>query len=143
MKKLKALLLSWRIKAIKRTVNELLNPSNQVTTLEVKEYLRIQFPLVTWNQDFISGTLRNNYIKWGLTFTDNGSFRTYSSKAKAIAKMKKKTIQIGKTYQILHKTIGWKTMTPYALVDGVYRFKTIDGKYKRYTASQIKSFKEV
>jgi Asp-tRNA(Asn)/Glu-tRNA(Gln) amidotransferase C subunit len=86
-KKIKNLLTKNQIKVMKQsvTVTDVMNTANQLcvanntaTTLEIKNKLRKDFPNKSCTQQFVSDTMRT-YANNGLfTFTDNGSYRTYS-----------------------------------------------------------------
>lgn len=62
-----------------KVVKDLLVPTNQVSTLEVKNELRKRFPHTMWNQDDISNAMNYLHHSGELKYTDNGTFRVYSS----------------------------------------------------------------
>lgn len=60
---------------------ELCKTTNRVTTLEIKMYLRTMFPSTDWKQQDISDAMSDFAQDGMFTYTDNGTFRTYSSVA--------------------------------------------------------------
>ena len=74
---------------------ELLSVNNTVTTLEVKTKLRGDHPEFSWLQKDVSSYMNNLAENDELSYTDNGTFRTYSlvlKKAKKGSVKKKKTV---------------------------------------------------
>lgn len=65
--------------AVLDTANKLLKAQNTVTTLEIKTQLIIDYPEFFWKQDFISQEMDVLYSQGLFTYSDNGTFRTYSA----------------------------------------------------------------
>lgn len=65
--------------AVLDTANKLLKAQNTVTTLEIKTQLIIDHPEFFWKQDFISQEMDALYHQGLFTYSDNGTFRTYSA----------------------------------------------------------------
>ena len=62
-------------------VNKLLSRKvSETTTLEVKDTLRKKYPAMKWNQKFVSECMDALARDTAITYTDNGTFRTYSFK---------------------------------------------------------------
>lgn len=59
------------------SARELLKPNNQVTTLEIKNYLRQIMPLQNWEQSFVSNVMTESDE---FDFVSNGTFKIYSLK---------------------------------------------------------------
>lgn len=71
------------IHSLKRMVivnimTDLLTANNTVTTLEIKTEARTLYPDFYWDQATVSKVLDELASKGALTYTDNGTFRTYS-----------------------------------------------------------------
>lgn len=49
----------------------------EITTFDLKEELRAEYPEEIWNQKYVSAIMRDNYEEHGLDFSDNGIYRTY------------------------------------------------------------------
>jgi len=60
---------------------ELCKVTNNVTTLEIKQELIQRFPKTFWKQQDISDAMVEFAQEGKFTYTDNGTFRTYSSVA--------------------------------------------------------------
>lgn len=58
--------------------NRLVKPNGTVTTLEIKNELRQKFPDQKWFQAEISNVMNEFNIDEKCTYTDNGTYRTYS-----------------------------------------------------------------
>jgi hypothetical protein len=65
-----------------RVVNELLEPNNTITTLEIKNKLREEYPDFHWTQSKISSIMIEFSDEGRFTYEDNGTFRTYSDPKK-------------------------------------------------------------
>ena len=63
---------------LKGVVEKLLKANNTVTTLEVKNQLRKDFPFTQWNQSDVSQAMDHLSHIGELNYTDNGTFRVYS-----------------------------------------------------------------
>lgn len=61
-----------------RVAKELAVANNRFTTLELKKELIKQVPEVRWTQQYVSDTMIGFEKDGKFTFTDNGTFRTYS-----------------------------------------------------------------
>lgn len=145
-------LSAFKNRLISKAVNQLLVPNGTVTTLEVKNLLRSTVGELKWNQSDISDFLIRNHASMGLTYGDNGSFRTYSNNAKGKRRSRRGAgtttnntgkLTVGLTYQVAIDGVGWKTITPYKYQDGVYRCKVRGNKYRRYADAKIGQFKQV
>jgi len=66
--------------------NRLVKPNGTVTTLEIKNELRQKFPDQKWFQAEISNVMNEFNIDEKCTYTDNGTYRTYSMIKNTIAK---------------------------------------------------------
>lgn len=64
-------------KAVIATANKLMKAQGQVTTLEIKSDLILNQPQFYWKQSFVSTTMDAYHQAGKVTFTDNGSYRTY------------------------------------------------------------------
>lgn len=58
-------------------VNTLLERDNSVTTLDLKNEFRNNYKNIYIDQKIVSGYLNSNYTRLNLSYTDNGSYRTY------------------------------------------------------------------
>lgn len=58
---------------------KLLSPNNTVTTLEIKTELRKTYPQYYWTQDVVSKIMNDFSTNKVFTYTDNGTYRTYSN----------------------------------------------------------------
>jgi len=56
----------------------MLSNKNSITTLDVKNEFRATHPNILMNQSTVSNYLADNYENYNLTFSDNGTYRTYS-----------------------------------------------------------------
>lgn len=71
--------MSNHLNRIYKSANRLLSKGN-TTTKDIKEYLRTKFPNENWTQALVSDTMiliNNHRLIDGLSFIDNGTFRTY------------------------------------------------------------------
>lgn len=68
--------------ALLKAATELLKANNTVTTLELKTKLRKDEAEYYWSQDIVSKMMEELAIEGMLTYTDNGTFRTYSATPK-------------------------------------------------------------
>jgi hypothetical protein len=66
-------------KAVLDTANALLKANNTVTTLEVKTKLRKDFPEYYWTQEIVSSYMSFLSQEGHFNWTDNGTYRIYSS----------------------------------------------------------------
>ena len=66
-------------KAVLDTANALLKANNTVTTLEVKTKLRKDFPEYYWTQVIVSNIMNDLSNDGHFNWTDNGTYRIYSS----------------------------------------------------------------
>lgn len=57
---------------------KLCKANNTVTTLEIKTELRKRYPNSRWEQSKVSSVMNDAYTAGKFTYTDNGTFRTYS-----------------------------------------------------------------
>lgn len=80
-----------RMGVITGTAVRLLQANNTVTTLEVKNQLRVDFPNEKWLQKEVSDQMASLARSGNLTFEDNGTFRTYSLKEVKVKKVAKTT----------------------------------------------------
>lgn len=67
----------------------LLSPNNTVTTLEIKTELRKTQPQYYWTQDVVSKIMDEFSQNKVFTYTDNGTFRTYSDPSRSMPAPKK------------------------------------------------------
>ena len=67
----------------------LLQPMNQVTTLELKTALRNAYPELNWTQGEVSKFMNDMHLAGELTYEDNGTYRTYIGEAAKKASSKK------------------------------------------------------
>lgn len=58
-------------------VNKLLERDNSVTTLDLKNEFRSNYKGLYIDQKIVSDYLNDTYNKYNLSFTDNGTYRTY------------------------------------------------------------------
>lgn len=88
---------------------ELLAPNNRVTTLELKLHLRRTAPGFYWTQAVVSEMMNELYERGVLTYTDNGTYRTYSlpvSEKKAKKTSDKKSISKTKAIELMENNRG-------------------------------------
>lgn len=78
-----------------RVAKELAVANNTFTTLEIKTKLIKEVPEVKWTQAFISDTMLEYEQEGKFTFTDNGTYRTYS-----LVKLLTKTIKSGPALRV-------------------------------------------
>ena len=76
--KTKEQMLKSKKDAIIATATRLLQANNTVSTLEIKAELRVKFPDYYWDQTIVSSVMDNEYRSLGMTYSDNGTYRTYS-----------------------------------------------------------------
>jgi hypothetical protein len=69
-----------KAQAVQDTTKRLLKANNTVTTLEVKTELRVQYPDFFWTQADVSQYMDTLSTSGMLSYTDNGTYRTYSIK---------------------------------------------------------------
>lgn len=79
----------------------LLKANNTVTTLEIKTELRKSQPAFYWTQDVVSEIMDDFATSSVFTYTDNGTFRTYSDPSRVVTKTT--------TRSRSHKTVTKKT----------------------------------
>lgn len=72
---------------LKGSVDKLLAATNQVTTLEVKNELRTEFPTLHWDQQYVSDEMDELAVEGYLVYTDNGSYRIYTYPVKVDEKL--------------------------------------------------------
>mgnify|MGYP003618145490 CR=1 FL=1 len=58
-------------------IQAMLKNSNELTTLELKEYFRNNYGNIYMDQSMVSNYLNENYTNYNLSFTDNGTYREY------------------------------------------------------------------
>lgn len=69
-----------------KTAQRLLKPNNTVTTLEIKNDLRLSNKAIKWNQDFISEAM-DSFSGMGIfNYVSNGTYRTYSDPTRPVTK---------------------------------------------------------
>ncbi len=78
-----------------RVAKELAVANNTFTTLEIKTKLIKEVPEVKWTQAFISDTMLEYEQEGKFTFTDNGTYRTYS-----LVKLLTKTVKSGPALRV-------------------------------------------
>ena len=81
---------------ISAVVLQLLDPNNSITTLEIKNELRRQWPEFSWLQKDVSNFMNELHLSGEVTYNDNGTFRTYSGETPKTTSKKKDT-KTGKT----------------------------------------------
>jgi len=78
-----------------KTVKQLLVANNTVTTLELKNQLRKDYPLYFWTQSIVSGIVQDFVDNGKLTIVDdNGTYRTYADPTQPA---RKSTVVVGKS----------------------------------------------
>ena len=80
-------------KAVLDTAKQLCKANNTVTTLEIKTELRRDYPYYYWDQQTVSNYMAQLAGDGLFTYTDNGTYRTYS----LVGKPATKTISTAKT----------------------------------------------
>lgn len=64
--------------AVLKVAKDLAKANNTVTTLEIKNELRRDYPYYFWTQDVVSKYMADFAGDGTFTYTDNGTYRTYS-----------------------------------------------------------------
>lgn len=107
---------------IRKQIKKILRKTKgSITNLDIKTKLRAKYPSENITQLEVSTVMNSNYAKWGLSYTTNGSYRTYSPIAIASTKATKPAVQVKKvTKTVLQKmifthkgrfnTYGWKRL---------------------------------
>lgn len=127
---------------ISAVVLQLLEANNTVTTLEVKNELRRQYPEFAWVQKEISEYMNDMHLAGDLTYEDNGTYRVYSGETKKTTSRKtdpktKKPLKAVKAKSI-SKTVALDLM---AATKGHFftaEFKKKDGEMRVMNCQYIK-----
>ena len=138
------------INCVKIAAKYLLQEYGVTTTLDIKNYLIENFPVdnlgdtIIWKQRFVSATMmmlqEQGNIK-DLTFSDNGTYRTYFIEPEVEYVSRKKLIKELKDHKGRFITVNWvakdkkernknvKIQTPFQDDFGYIRVKTSKGKF--------------
>lgn len=108
--------------AVLDTAKKLMTPNNRTTTLELKLQLRKDYPNFYWNQDKVSKLMDEFATKGNFTYTDNGTYRTYSDPTIKIAKVRTKRA---------------KTVTPLVFVAKVTKKAVVKKAVKKATKAAV------
>jgi len=60
-----------------KSIQAMLQSSNKLTTLDLKNYFRNTYNGIYIDQAMVSNFLNDNYKNYNLTYTDNGTYREY------------------------------------------------------------------
>ena len=121
-----------KINLILATATALLKPNNTVTTLEIKNKLRNDYPEERWFQDDVSDVMDQAANEGGFTFVNEpkGAYRIYSEVRAKATKTSVRSTRISKTkaVELMSKAGGKFFTVVYTKKDGTER--TMNCRYK-------------
>ena len=118
--------------AVLGTAKDLLRANNTVTTLEIKGQLRKDYPYYYWDQSTVSKYM-NGFAGDGIfSYTDNGTYRTYSlvnvTKKAPVIKPTTKTVVYKAAKSLIIKTPR-KTVSRGNLLNFIQKAVNVEGVY--------------
>lgn len=119
--------------AVLGTAKDLLKANNTVTTLEIKGQLRKDYPYYYWDQSTVSKYM-NGFAGDGIfSYTDNGTYRTYSlvnvTKKAPVIKPTTKTVVYKAAKSLISKTSARKTVSRSNVLNFVQKASNVEGVY--------------